>query len=56
MSDLLHAFKRWLWARVGRPTPGRCADCGSELTAEESYYYGHTCELCEVINFHRWTE
>ena len=22
-------------------------DCGKALTAEERYYYGHTCEACE---------
>jgi hypothetical protein len=28
-----------------------CARCGNELTAEEKYYYGATCNTCEGIEF-----
>lgn len=29
----------------------QCFDCGQVLTQEELEYYGHTCEVCESINY-----
>jgi hypothetical protein len=57
-ARIRHALRRWWWnlrRRLGAQPKARgtCMDCGDELTPDEAYYYGHTCEMCEAISFHK---
>lgn len=56
----LHGLRRWWWRLMTRDlkppfrVPAHCCECGKLLTPDELHYYGHTCERCEAINFHRF--
>ncbi len=49
MKYLLAVFYK-IRAYIYRNDTSRCSACGTVLTDEEKYYYGHTCNRC-VANF-----
>lgn len=54
MGAIAHALRRWWYRWCREPRPGtNCLDCGARLNAAERTYYGHTCERCEGIAFHK---